>query len=117
MKNKMDEYPTESEIKTVKSLITYCKNTMLNPEEIEALGEKEKLPLLETYKEYNACLRSNQQMDYDDQRISRRICRRGMRTGVKKSNGAYLWLMKNSVCWIWNRKQENPDNSGSFIRI
>ena len=69
LKNKMDEYPTESEIKSVKSLITYCKNMMLKTEEIEALGEKENLPLLETYKEYNAYLRSNQQMDYDDQMV------------------------------------------------
>ena len=69
LKNKMDEYPTESEIKSVKSLITYCKNMMLKTEEIEALGEKENLPLLETYKEYNAYLRSNQQMDFDDQMV------------------------------------------------
>ena len=69
LKKKLDEYPTESEIKGVKSLITYCKNMMLSEDEINALGEEQKLPLLDTYREYNAYLRSNRQMDYDDQMV------------------------------------------------
>ncbi len=45
----MKEYPTESDIKAVKSLITYCKNMMLEPEDIEQLGEDEGLELLKIY--------------------------------------------------------------------
>ena len=37
----MDEYPTESDVKGYKTLITYCKNMMLSEEEIEALGKQE----------------------------------------------------------------------------
>lgn len=65
----LDEYPTESDIKAVKTLITYCKNMLLTDEEIEKLGNDEGLKLLEIYKRYNAYLRQNRLMDYDDQMI------------------------------------------------
>ena len=45
----MDEYPTESDIKAVKTLITYCKNMLLTDEEIERLGNNEGIKLLEIY--------------------------------------------------------------------
>ena len=65
----MDEYPTESDIKGVRTLITYCKNMMLDKDEIKARGEDEGIKLLEIYEKYNAELKSRSLMDYDDQMI------------------------------------------------
>ena len=65
----MDEYPTESDIKAVKTLITYCKNMLLTDEEIERLGNNEGIKLLDIYKTYNQYLKQNRLMDYDDQMI------------------------------------------------
>ncbi|MCR5338853.1 MAG: ATP-dependent helicase [Lachnospiraceae bacterium] len=65
----LQEYPTESDVKAARSLITYCKNMLLSDEEIQELGEKEGLPLYEIYKEYNSYLKQNHLMDYDDQMV------------------------------------------------
>ncbi len=66
---KLSEYPTENDVKGIKTLITYSKNMLLNNNEIEQLGEEQKVPLLEIYSEYNTYLRNNALMDYDDQMI------------------------------------------------
>lgn len=63
----MTEYPTESDVKAARTLITYCKNMRLEPEEIEDLGEEEGIELLTVYRKYNEYLKSNRKMDYDDQ--------------------------------------------------
>ena len=65
----MKEYPTESDIKTVRTLITYCKNMMLEADEIRKLGENEGLELLQIYESYNKELKARSLMDYDDQMI------------------------------------------------
>ena len=65
----MKEYPTESDIKTVRTLITYCKNMMLDKDEIRKLGENEGLELLQIYESYNKELKARSLMDYDDQMI------------------------------------------------
>ncbi len=65
----MKEYPTESDIKAVRTLITYCKNMMLESKEIKELGEDEGIELLEIYESYNRELKSRSLMDYDDQMI------------------------------------------------
>lgn len=65
----LSEYPTESDVKGARTLITYCKNMMLQDEEIEKLGNREEVPLLEIFKDYNAYLRFHGLMDYDDQMI------------------------------------------------
>ncbi len=65
----LTEYPTESDVKGAKTLITYCKNMLLKEDEIKQLGEQEGIPLLNIYKEYNAYLKANSLMDYDDQMI------------------------------------------------
>lgn len=62
------EYATESDIKAVRTLITYAKNMLLDE---EAIGE---LPLdgcefLPLYQAYNRELRNREWMDYDDQMI------------------------------------------------
>ncbi len=65
----MDEYPTESDIKAVRALITYCKNMMLSDDEIQSLGKREGIKLLEIYQAYNSYLKTNSLMDYDDQMV------------------------------------------------
>jgi len=65
----LSDYPTESDIKTARSLITYCKNMMLTDEEIEELGEQQDIELLPIYKEYNQYLKANKWMDFDDQMV------------------------------------------------
>ncbi len=65
----MDEYPTESDIKGIRTLITYCKNMMLTEKEIKELGENEGIRLFDIYEKYNAELKTRSLMDYDDQMI------------------------------------------------
>ena len=62
-------YPTEGDLKNVRTLITYIKNRMLNEKEIEALDETAEIQISAIYKEYCSHLRENQLMDYDDQMV------------------------------------------------
>lgn len=65
----LSEYPTESDVKGARTLITYCKNMLLSDEEIEEIGNQECIPLFDIYTQYNAYLRHNKLMDYDDQMV------------------------------------------------
>lgn len=65
----LNEYPSENDLQTVITLITYIKNMMLSNKEIESLGKKENLPLAEIYKAYCGELRRQSLMDYDDQMV------------------------------------------------
>lgn len=67
LRNNGINFPTESDIRGTKTLITYCKNMMLSKEEVETLGKKEGFCLFPVLEQYNAYLRSNSLMDYDDQ--------------------------------------------------
>lgn len=61
-----EEYPTDSTVKDVRTAITYVKNMMLTPEEIEELDAGvENFP--EIYRRYCGALRERRAMDYDDQ--------------------------------------------------
>ena len=62
-------YPTDGDLKNVRTLITYIKNRMLNEKEIEALDETAEIRISAIYKEYCKHLRENQLMDYDDQMV------------------------------------------------
>ena len=62
-----ETFPTESDIKTVRSYITYAKNMMLSDTEIEELDDT--IDILAIYKQYNDTLRSKGLMDYDDQMV------------------------------------------------
>lgn len=64
-----NSFPTESDIKNVKLQITYIKNMMLNKAEIREYEKKSDYPIAKIYEAYNARLRSNNCMDYDDQMI------------------------------------------------
>ena len=62
----MEEYPTESDIKNIRTLITYSKNMMLNEEDIRNLGADEGIELWPIYSGYNKELKARSLMDYDD---------------------------------------------------
>ncbi len=63
------DYPTESDIKSIRTLITYCKNMCLDEEEIREVGEDQGIDLFSIYSEYNSALKARSLMDYDDQMI------------------------------------------------
>ena len=65
------EYPTESDLKSVRTLITYIKNMMMTDEEVRQLAAKleEPINIAEIYQKYCRAMRENQWMDYDDQMI------------------------------------------------
>ena len=65
----MGEYPTESDIKNIRTHITYCKNMLLTEEEIRKRGKDEGISLYEIYSGYNQRLKAESLMDYDDQMI------------------------------------------------
>lgn len=67
-KNVLNQFPTESDIKAVRSLITYAKNMMLSVEEIQKLDEQTEC-FSEIYKTYCLELLNRCFMDYDDQMI------------------------------------------------
>lgn len=62
-------YPTESDIKSARTLITYIKNMMLSPEEIQKLEEEAGFQISEIYRCYCSEMRRQGLMDYDDQMI------------------------------------------------
>lgn len=63
------DYPTESDIKSVKTLITYCKNMLLTKSEIKKLEHEEDTEILQIYEAYNNELKKRGLMDYDDQMV------------------------------------------------
>ena len=61
-------YPTESDIKGIRTAITYIKNRMLSDAEVDAYKtDIEQFPQI--YRAYNIALRSQSRMDYDDQMV------------------------------------------------
>ena len=63
------DYATESDLKGIRSMITYIKNRMLTEEEIRQLDEETDVRISEIYKSYNEELHAGNLMDYDDQMI------------------------------------------------
>jgi len=61
------EPPGESEIQAVRTAITYAKNSMLSPAEIDAMDTPCRFG--EIYREYQRRLRALERMDYDDQLV------------------------------------------------
>ena len=62
-------YPTESDLKNVRTLITYIKNMMLNEEELQKLEEESDIRIAGIYREYWRQMREQKLMDYDDQML------------------------------------------------
>ena len=68
-KDTVFDFPTESDIKNIRTQITYVKNMMLPEEEIRALDKKMGFAFSAIYKKYNEALKENRRMDYDDQMV------------------------------------------------
>ncbi len=62
-------YPTENELRDVKTAITYCKNNMMTLDEIEKEIHIDGRDFPAIYKEYEAFKLKNRLMDYDDQLV------------------------------------------------
>ena len=71
-------WPTEADLRNVRTLITYIKNQMLTEKEIRELGSVKGSPLRDAdcqinigqiYEGYNRWLREQHLMDYDDQMV------------------------------------------------
>lgn len=62
-------YPMESDLKNVRTLITYIKNMMLNEEEFQKLEEESDIRIAGIYREYCRQMREQKLMDYDDQML------------------------------------------------
>ena len=62
------EWPTEGDLRDVRTLITYIKNSMLSEEEIRQEFQAD-INIAEIYQRYNRWLRQNSLMDYDDQMV------------------------------------------------
>lgn len=62
-------YPTESDLKNIKTYFTYIKNKMLSEEEIRDLEKEADCHLLSLYQGYCEELKNRSCMDYDDQMV------------------------------------------------
>ena len=62
-------YPTESDLKNVRTMITYIKNMMLNEKEIQKLEEESDIRIRGIYQAYCSQMREKKWMDYDDQML------------------------------------------------
>lgn len=62
-------YPTESDLKNVRTLLTYIKNMMLNEEELQKLEEESDIRIAGIYREYCRQMREQKLMDYGDQML------------------------------------------------
>lgn len=64
-----EEFPMESDLKGIRTDITYIKNMMFSPDEIQELEDEAGVHLLEIYNGYCQELKSRNLMDYDDQMV------------------------------------------------
>ena len=88
----LKEYPTESDVKSAKTLITYCKNMMLNDEDIISLGSDARIPLYDIYKEYESYLKQNKLMDYDDQMKYAYLMLKGSKELLQEYRNIYRYI-------------------------
>ena len=65
----MHEYPSENDVKEIRTKITYIKNMMLSDQEINALNQGVTYDLSAIYHRYCTKLRNERCMDYDDQMV------------------------------------------------
>ena len=65
----LGDFPTESDIRIVRTKITYVKNMMLTESEIKGIDQELNIPFSSIYRKYCAELKARRRMDYDDQMI------------------------------------------------
>ena len=80
-------YPTDGDLKNIRTLITYIKNMMLGEDEIEALDEEAECKISVIYREYCSKLKELQMIDYDDQMV-------------------YAYVMLKKIPWLLEYFQE-----------
>ena len=80
-------YPTDGDLKNIRTLITYIKNMMLNEDEIETLDEGAECKISVIYREYCSKLKELQMIDYDDQMV-------------------YAYVMLKKIPWLLEYFQE-----------
>ncbi|MGI6014407.1 MAG: ATP-dependent helicase [Oscillospiraceae bacterium] len=72
----LHDYPSDNEIREIRTKITYCKNMMLKDEDIQTI-EMENIPFFRIYDAYRCYMTEHGWMDYDDQMIyAQRILRK-----------------------------------------
>ncbi len=86
------DYPTESDIKNLRTLITYCKNMYLGADEIKKLGKDNDMDLYRIYESYNAKLKEQSMMDYDDQMIYAYKILKGSQVTLKHFQEIYRYI-------------------------
>lgn len=64
-----EEYPTESDIKNVRTWIAYIKNRMLSAGEVHKLNEEAECNIADIYQIYSKEMKQNGMMDFDDQMV------------------------------------------------
>ena len=64
-----NQYPSESEVQEISTLITYAKNMELDDKEISKLGDKSDYSFKDIYDAYNRSMKEEQKIDYDDQMV------------------------------------------------
>lgn len=68
-RNVCKEYPTDADIKSIRTQITYIKNMMLSEKELAEYEKESEYPISELYKAYCEALRNEKCMDFDDQLV------------------------------------------------
>ena len=63
------QFPSESDLKELRTQITFCKNKMLREEEMEAIRLESGADFLPLYRRYQDRLLKTRKMDYDDQMV------------------------------------------------
>ena len=90
--NVQKDYPTESDIKGLRTLITYCKNMYLGTDEIKKLGKDNDIDLYRIYELYNSKLKEQSLMDYDDQMIYAYKILKGSQVTLKHFQEIYRYI-------------------------
>ena len=65
----LPNYPTENDIRAIRTQITYAKNMILSDEQVKELDKKSGYPISDILRAYNNGMREQQRMDYDDQLV------------------------------------------------
>ena len=86
------EYPTEGDLKDVRTAIAYIKNMMLTEDEIRSLDDSYGYPISEIFERYVAQLKDQKCMDYDDQMIYARILLMKVPQLLAQCRRAYQYL-------------------------
>lgn len=86
------DFPTESDIRAVRTKITYAKNMMLTEAEVKAIDKELKIPFFDIYRKYCAELKARRRMDYDDQMIYAYRILKGYPSILSEIQAKYAYL-------------------------